>query len=89
MQNSSSPEPCGLSNIVPFSGETITGGLSVGAWLRGHGDVRHSGSCSLSWVWTLHTEQDGSADFVLLVVDEHSALAGVETGMRWLYNRNH
>lgn len=38
---------------------------------------------------TFHMEQVGSADFVLLVVDEHSELAGVDTCMGSLHCRDH
>lgn len=37
---------------------------------------------------TLHMEQDGSADFVLLVVDQNSQLAGVDTCMGWVHIRD-
>lgn len=32
---------------------------------------------------------EGSADFVVLVVDEHGELAGVQTCMHWHHSRNH
>lgn len=38
---------------------------------------------------TFYMDHDGSADFVLLVVDEHSELAGVDTCMGSLHVRNY
>ncbi len=37
---------------------------------------------------TFYTEHEGSADFVRLVVDEHSELAGVDTCMGLLHGRD-
>lgn len=34
-------------------------------------------------------EQDESADFVLLIADEHIELTGVDACMGWLYSRDH
>ena len=45
----------GLNKFIMRVQLTVNSAAAAAAdqpWLRGHGDVRHSGSCSLSWVWT-------------------------------------